>query len=161
MVGLGLSGYKQHAIAMLHALCRYEADLPVLQAKAIFGGDACIQDAMAWRSARSFRPTRTRRFLPEESRLDAAAKRCWFDSDGRGIPAKATMPRDLSTSQKLYTAWCLLETALNGKGSTLEDRMAEADEAVSTSVLSWAEDITASLDSDPRSKQLSETKRRP
>jgi len=161
VVGLGLSGYKQHAIAMLHALCHDGADLPARQARAIFKRGRYIQDAIAWHSVTSIRPRRGRHSLPEESRLDEAAKRCWVDSDGRGIPTKATMPRDLFSSQKLYTAWCVLETALNGKASTLEDRMAEADQTVSSYVLSWVDDTATSLDSNPPSKPPSVTKRRP
>jgi hypothetical protein len=161
VVGLGLSGYKQHAIAMLHALCRDGAYLPALQARAIFKRGRYIQDAITWHSVTSIGPRRRRHSLPEESRLDDAAKRCWIHSDGRGIPTKATMPRDLFSSQKLYTAWCVLETALNGKASTLEGRMAEADQTVSSYVLSWVDDITTSLDSNPPSKPPSVTKRRP
>lgn len=160
VVGLGLSGYKQHAIAMLHALCRRGASLPALQARAIFKRGHYIQDAIAWHSVTSIGPRRRRHSLPEESRLDEAAKRCWADSDGRGIPTKANMPLDLFSSQKLYTAWCVLETALNGKSSTLEERMAEADQTVSNYVLSWADDITSSLDSNPPSKPASVKKRR-
>lgn len=161
VVGLGLSGYKQHAIAMLHALYRNGTyPLPAIQANAIFHGPAYIQDAIVWRSARSFR-TRKRHVLPEESRLDEAARRCWLGSDVYGIPTKPPMPPDLSTSQELYAAWCILETALNGKAGTLEGRMAGAEETASSYVLSWVNDIANTLDPDPPSKQPSATKRRP
>lgn len=142
VVGLGLSGYHQHAIAMLHVLYdQCAGNLPAIQARAIFQSSASASDPALWRSSPTRVTGRLHELSPEEKRLDKAAHRCWRDSDVDGLPTRASIPNGLSRSQKLFIAWCVLETALNGKNGTLEERMEESLEIASPYVLSWSNDI--------------------
>jgi hypothetical protein len=144
VVGLGLSGYKQHAIAMLHSLyCNDECELATLQARMIFQEGPCVKRTIEWDSLASRRVKRYRPAdSPENSRLEKAAKRSWPNSGILPIPTKPAMPRDLYLSQNLYVAWCVLEVALNTKGHTFEAGMSKADEIATSFVLSWVEDIS-------------------
>lgn len=156
LIGLGLSGYQQHAIAMLYVLHYRMGNRSrvAAQARAIFTGSDYEQNKVGWRSRRAFVVTAERAQNaadpPHLKRLAEAAM-CW--RDGR-LPTRCVAPKDLFASESLYAAWMLLDNALVSRFGDLERRMRAIDEIVAREVRSWADSIA------PREQNVTRVSRR-
>lgn len=155
VVGLGRSGYKQHAIAMLHLLWADGARSRVsAQAMAIFAGSDYDRRGFSDRSMRVFRNASARETefsdraqrigdLKTNSahleRLHSVAESCW--GMGEAIPTRCTPPRGLETSRPLFLAWILLDSALDGRSGSLESRLRTVDECVAWAIEAWIHEI--------------------
>jgi hypothetical protein len=156
LIGLGLSGYKQHAIAMLHVLYSRMGSRSrvAAQARAIFTGSDYERNEVGRRSRRAFVVTAERAQgaadPPHLKRLDDAAM-CW--RDGR-LPTRCVAPGDLFASESLYAAWVLLDNALVSRFGDLQRRMRAIDEIVAREVQTWADSI------GPREQNVTRLSRR-
>ena len=145
LIGLGRSGYKQHAIAMLHVLnCRMGGQSRVVaQARAIFTGSDYERNNVGDRSLWAFKataaPSERKSDVPHLRRLHRAAEECW--GSGRTIPTRCTPPHDLPASRLLYVAWMLLDHASSSRSGSLETRLRAIDESVVREVQAWANAI--------------------
>lgn len=131
LVALGRSGYKQHAICMLHSLYMTSSCVQATQcAHAIFDGiDVRLEPALLMRQ-----------------HLDRALQSCWEDSliSPYSLPTAPIAPRELPASKRLHRAYMLLDSAIyapHGRAHNLSLRLASVEDDVSQLVLSWAEEI--------------------
>ena len=136
VIGLGRSGYQQHAIAMLHALWSLGSRESVTaQARVIFSDShTMLRDPRA--------PLRVSRLRLEQ--FDASAISCGWRDKKRGllIPTKCTLPRDFPASSYLYAAWMLLDAAILNKHGSLEQRLGAVQDSVAREIDSWLKDVS-------------------
>jgi hypothetical protein len=154
-IGLGASGYRQHAIAMLHSLwAKGSRSRVAAQARATFPGSDYQRNEISRRSLAVFTSMASRSGWPESDavasdigtdtahlkRLNAAAEHSWGVRSI--VPMRCTPPPDLPASPQLYVAWMLLDSALTSRTGFLEQRLRAVDESVTREVEIWAQSIT-------------------
>lgn len=132
LIGIGRSGYYQHALVMLHVLSTRGNRSPVaVQAKAIFDRSDDQGDVLDDREA--LRATES-----ELQRLDDAASACgWRDGGAVSIPTRCTLPRDFSASRELYAAWMLFDGAISGRRGPVEQRLLAARDGTAYQIEAW------------------------
>jgi hypothetical protein len=133
LVGMGRSGYRQHATVMLYALwMRGNRKRVAMQAKAIFDLSDEPRDILDDHA-----------FLyiteAESQRIEAAALTCGWRAEGGAvsIPTRCHWPDHFPTSTDLYSAWMLLEAATTDKRRSLEQGLRFVQDGVARQVEAW------------------------
>ncbi len=109
LVGLGESGYKQHAICLIHALWAVgRRKQATTAARMIFA--STLEESLEYKPGL----TRAKTGAPPLDRLENVARAIWPGDDGE-IPTRARAPRDLGASPLLFSAWLALENARASK----------------------------------------------
>ena len=154
LVGMGRSGYQQHALVMLHALwARGSRKRVAAQAKAIFNRSYQQDDVLDDRAF--LRATET---LLQQ--LEDAAFACgWHDKrNAVTIPTRCTLPRDFPASRELFAAWMLLDAAITNKHGSIEQRLHAVRDGVAVQIETW---LATFYPTEPRrAKKLRQSQRR-